>query len=142
MNGQNHTDTGSLSPHMALARATYEWALEEGLTPLVMVDVTVSGVEVPMVYAKEGKIVLNIHPNSVRDLVMDHGCLLFSARFSGRSMNITLPLESVLAVYARENGQGVVFQPGVGGIALQSSPDPGRERKGKTEPARRLKVVK
>lgn len=132
---------------MALVRAIYDWSLDEGFTPQVMVDVTVPGVEVPADYAREGKIVLNIHPNAVRDLVIGNDHLLFSARFAGRPEHIAIPVESVLAVYARENGQGVVFQAGGSGIAPPPT-EPGKEGEGGTvpsdgrQPGPRLKVVK
>ena len=130
--------TGSGSgPHMALIRAIRDWSLEQGFTPQVLVDVTVPGVEVPLDHARAGQIVLNIHPNAVRDLEADNGYLLFSARFSGRPENIVIPVEAVLAVYARENGQGIVLQA-VGGASAPASPSaPDRP-----PPAPRLRVVK
>ncbi len=147
MNGPGRVDVGALSPNMALVRAIHSWSQDHGLTPLVLVDATMPGVEVPMAYVREGKIVLNIHPNSVKDLVMDDGHLLFSARFSGRSTQITLPIASVLAVYARENGRGVIFQPS-GGVAVQPSasrPQTKPEKPvalNKTASPSRLKLVK
>lgn len=147
MSEQTRSHSGPARPHMALVRAIYDWSLDEGFTPQVMVDVTVPGVEIPADYAREGKIVLNIHPNAVRDLEIGDHHLLFSARFAGRPENIAIPVESVLAVYARENGQGVVFQAGGSGIAPQP-PEPGREGEGGAvssdgrQPGPRLKVVK
>ncbi len=147
MSEQTRSHGGPAQPHMALVRAIYDWSLDQGFTPQVMVDVTVPGVEVPVGHAREGKIVLNIHPNAVRDLEIGSDCLLFSARFAGRPENIAIPVESVLAVYARENGQGVVFQPGGSGVA-PPTPAPGREGEGDTAPSEgrqpgpRLKVVK
>ena len=114
---------GSTKPY--LVRAIYDWSLDEGLTPQIMVDVEVHGVTVPLNYVKDGKIVLNLHPNSVRDLELGNDYLLFSARFSGRAENITIPIEAVLAVYARENGQGIVFQPDGSGV---TPPQPRRSR--------------
>ena len=104
-----------------LIRAIYEWSLDEGLTPQVMVDVNVSGVEAPVSYAKDGKIVLNLHPSSIRGLDIGNEYLLFSARFAGRAENITLPITAIMAIYARENGQGMVFQADGSGISSPHS---------------------
>ena len=123
MNETTGSEVGSTKPY--LVRAIYDWSLDEGLTPQIMVDVEVQGVVVPLNYVKDGKIVLNLHPNSVRDLELGNDYLLFSARFSGRAENITIPIEAVLAVYARENGQGIVFQPDGSGV---TPPQPGRGR--------------
>jgi len=126
VNDQQDADTvhGSTKPY--LIRAIYDWCLDEGQTPQIMVDVSIEGVAVPMSYANEGKIVLNLHPNSVSQLEMGNEYLLFSARFSGRAENITVPVAAVLAVYARENGQGIVFQPDGSGV---TPPPPRQERK-------------
>ena len=130
MSDQVGSETGSTKPY--LVRAIYDWSLDEGLTPQIMVDVDMPGVIVPLNYVKDGKIVLNLHPSSVRDLELGNDYLLFSARFSGRAENITIPIEAVLAVYARENGQGIVFQPDGSGV---TPPQPGR---GKLESEKEL----
>lgn len=124
MSDQPEPETGSTRPY--LVRAIYDWSLDQGLTPQIMVDVTMPDVDVPMAYAQDGKIVLNLHPNSVRGLELGDEYLLFSARFSGRPEDIVIPVEAVLAVYARENGQGIVFQADGSGIA---PPSPTRSRK-------------
>lgn len=102
------TAVGSTRPY--LVRAIFDWCLDSGLTPQIMVNVDVPGVMAPLDYAKDGKIVLNLHPSSVRGLELGNEYLLFSARFSGRAEDITVPVAAVMAVYARENGQGIVFQ--------------------------------
>jgi len=99
---------GSTRPY--LVRAIFDWCLDGGLTPQIMVNVEMPDVIVPLDYAKDGKIVLNLHPSSVRGLELGNEYLLFSARFSGRAEDITVPIAAVMAVYARENGQGIVFQ--------------------------------
>ena len=146
MNDQPGSETGSTRPY--LVRAIYDWSLDQGLTPQIMVDVTMSGVDVPMAYAQDGKIVLNLHPNSVRGLELGDEYLMFSARFSGRPEDITIPVESVLAVYARENGQGIMFQADGSGIT-PPSPMPSRQqtdenvpREQKPKPGSHLKVIK
>ncbi len=102
----------------------------------------------PPAYVKEGQIVLNIGPAAVRNLNMDNNWLSFSARFGGVSQTIEVPVGNVLAIYARETGEGMSFSqlPGAGlenepGVAMeeQDSPDPGPDRpKGKPS----LRVVK
>lgn len=92
-----------------LLRALNEWIVENHLTPHIVVDVQDENVVVPRQFVENGKIVLNISPFAVRDLVVDNDFLLFSARFSGKPMDVTVPISSVLAIYAKENGQGMVF---------------------------------
>ena len=131
MTDQPEAVHGSTKPY--LIRAIFDWCLDEGQTPQVMVDVAVNGVEVPMDYANDGKIVLNLHPNSVRNLEMGNEFLMFSARFSGKAQDIVVPVESVLAVYARENGQGIVFQADGSGI---TPPSPDKPKKGSLQPVK------
>lgn len=148
MSERTGSGSGPAGPHMALIRAIRDWSLEQGFTPQVLVDVTVPGVEVPMDHARAGQIVLNVHPNAVRDLETDNGFLLFSARFSGRPENIVIPVEAVLAVYARENGQGIVLQAVGSASAPGSSTAPDRPDKAGTDPPSRsspgprLRVIK
>ena len=116
----NEETPGSTRPY--LVRAIYDWSLDEGLTPQIMVDVTVEGVQVPLNYVTEGKIVLNLHPSSVRGMELGNEYLMFSARFAGRAEQLTIPVEAIMAVYARENGHGIVFQADGSGM---SPPPPG-----------------
>ncbi len=131
MTDQPEAVHGSTKPY--LIRAIFDWCLDEGQTPQVMVDVGVNGVEVPMDYANDGKIVLNLHPNSVRNLEMGNEYLMFSARFSGKAQDIVVPVESVLAVYARDNGQGIVFPADGSGV---TPPSPDRPKKGSLWPVK------
>ncbi len=89
-------------------RALYEWCVDSGFTPYITVKVDDTA-RVPMAYVKEGQIVLNIGPNAVRNLHMDNEWVSFSARFGGVSHDIVVPVRSVLAIYARESGEGMVF---------------------------------
>ena len=93
-----------------LVRAIHEWAMDNDLTPQILVSDAVQGVIVPKNHVKDGHIVFNIHINAVRDLQMGNEIIAFSARFSGQSVQIEVPVEAVLAIYARENGQGIFFQ--------------------------------
>ena len=94
-----------------LLRAFYEWLLDNQLTPHLVVDVTLPGVQVPMEYARDGQIVLNIAPRAVGNLELANDEVRFNARFGGVPRQVSVPLAAVLAIYARENGAGTMFEP-------------------------------
>lgn len=92
-----------------LLRAIYEWIVDNDLTPYLLVDASNDDVQVPRQYVENGKIVLNIAPRAVNNLVLNNEAVQFNARFSGKPMDVSLPTHAVLAIYAKENGQGMVF---------------------------------
>jgi len=92
-----------------LIRAIYEWLVDNELTPYLMIDVMIPHVEVPEKYIEDGKIILNVTPVAVRDLSMTNIDIQFDARFSGITHRIYVPIRSVMAIYAFENGRGMVF---------------------------------
>ena len=92
-----------------LARALYQWLLDNDLTPYIVVDAEQPGVEVPRQFVQNGQIVLNLSPGAVRDLFMENEALGFSARFGGQPMRVMVPTSALVAIYARENGVGMVF---------------------------------
>ncbi|WIX34250.1 ClpXP protease specificity-enhancing factor [Salinicola sp. JS01] len=92
-----------------LARALYEWLLDNDQTPYIVVDAGKPGVRVPQQFVQNGQIVLNIAPAAVRDLQIDNAALTFGARFSGQPMQVVVPTDALIAIYARENGVGMVF---------------------------------
>lgn len=94
-----------------LLRAFYEWLLDNQLTPHLVVDVTLPGVRVPMEYARDGQIVLNIAPRAVGNIELANDEVRFNARFGGVPRQVSVPLAAVLAIYARENGAGTMFEP-------------------------------
>lgn len=94
-----------------LLRAYYDWLVDNSLTPYLVVDALYQGVEVPIEYVKDGQIVLNLSPNAVGNLNLGNDKIHFSARFQGIARNIVVPLGAALAIYARENGDGVMFEP-------------------------------
>lgn len=94
-----------------LARAIYEWICDNNLTPYLLVDATQPNTMVPEQFIQDGQIVLNIVPHAVHKLHMSNEAITFSARFSGISREIYVPLQAVLGIYARENGQGLFFDP-------------------------------
>jgi stringent starvation protein B len=94
-----------------LLRAIYEWIVDNGYTPHVVVDATIAGVKVPEQHVKDGQIVLNIAPGAVAQLEMGNDALACSARFGGVPMALYVPMSALLGIYARENGQGMIFEP-------------------------------
>lgn len=92
-----------------LIRAIYDWATDNGFTPHLLVAADVEGVSVPREYVQEGRITLNVSPMAVQSLDLNADPIWFSARFGGRACEVTVPVGAVLAVFARENGEGIVF---------------------------------
>lgn len=95
-----------------LLRALNEWILDNGQTPHIIVDITAEGVNVPDQAIQDGKLVLNIAPQATRGLEMSNESISFQARFAGAPHEIFLPIDAVMAIYARENGQGMMFAQG------------------------------
>ncbi|MES2264777.1 MAG: ClpXP protease specificity-enhancing factor [Pseudomonadota bacterium] len=102
----------STKPYML--RAIYEWCTDSGYTPYLAVKVD-SSTTVPMEYVKKGEIVLNISFGATSGLKMDNDSIRFHARFGGVSREIYVPVNNVMAIYANENGQGMAFEPQLGG---------------------------
>jgi stringent starvation protein B len=90
-------------------RALYEWIVENDCTPYLLVDAAISDVLVPQQYVKDGQIVLNISPGAVMDLNVSNDAVTFNGRFGGVAFDIYVPVGAVMGIYARENGQGMVF---------------------------------
>jgi stringent starvation protein B len=121
-----------------LLRAIYEWCTDNGFTPYLSVKVT-AGVQVPMEFVRKGEIVLNVSFTATSSLKMDNDAITFKARFGGVSREIYVPVANVQAIFASENGQGMVFdaieeellsavepevaKPGLGLAAVSSSAD-------------------
>ena len=103
-----------------LIRALYEWIVDNGYTPYMLVDTSLDVVEVPRAFVENGRIILNISPEATHSLVLGNEAVTFNARFSGTAMDVHVPVISVLAIYARENGQGMMF-----GDQDDTPPDPG-----------------
>ena len=99
-----------------LVRALYEWIVDNDCTPHLLVSVEHPGVRVPAGFASDGQIVLNVSPSAVRSLHMDNESVDFEGRFGGVPHVLHVPCAAVMAIYARENGQGMVFEV--------ESPDP------------------
>lgn len=93
-----------------LLRAFFEWILDNDLTPYLVVKADVEGVFVPKEYVEEGRIILNISPDAVKNLLITNDHLEFNARFGGVAQDIYAPMHAITAVYAKENGRGMVFK--------------------------------
>lgn len=94
-----------------LVRALYQWISDNGLTPHLLVDATVAGVLVPASAVQDGRIVLNIAARAVSQFDVGNDSIQFLARFGGVSQSVHVPMPAVLAIYARENNQGMMFPP-------------------------------
>lgn len=94
-----------------IMRALYDWIIDNHCTPYVLVDASVDGVVVPSQYVKDDQIVLNISPDAVVDLHISNDAVGFNGRFGGVATDVYVPVAAVIGIYARENGQGMVFDP-------------------------------
>jgi len=93
-----------------LVRALYEWIVDNDCTPHILVNAEYPAVQVPQGFASDGQIVLNISPNAVRGLQMENDAVSFEGRFGGVAHSLYVPTGAILGIYARENGQGMVFE--------------------------------
>ena len=94
-----------------LARAIYEWICDNQLTPYLLVDATQPHTSVPEQFIQDGQITLNLAPHAVHALLISNEAISFSARFGGVSRDLYIPMYAVIGLYARENGQGLFFDP-------------------------------
>ena len=131
-----------------LLRALVEWINDNGLTPHILVDAGMPGVQVPSSAVKDGRVVLNIAERAVVRLHIDNEAVTFTARFSGVSFPVQVPIQAVLAVYARETGQGMALPDDIIGSDATSEddlpPDPPSSPDDTPSPGKRphLRVVK
>lgn len=100
-------------------RAIHEWIVDRHWTPYLLVNADWPGAELPRGFVEDGRIVLNISPSAVRELLLANDELSFSARFGGQPQWVKVPIGAVLGIYARENGEGLFFD------ADEYSPEPG-----------------
>lgn len=120
-----------------LLRAFYDWLLDNQLTPHLIVDVMQPRVQVPMEFARDGQIVLNIAPLAVGNLQLGNEEVTFNARFGGIPRNVSVPMAAVMAIYARENGAGTMFEP----EEQYKSEEPSSDTEQKTKPTETLMSV-
>lgn len=130
-----------------LIRALYEWIVENDCTPHLLVNAEYPGVQVPPGFVNDGQIVLNVSPTAVRELAINNDAVSFEGRFGGVAHSLFVPSPAVLAIYARENGQGMVFdlEPPVtqtGSEAVDDEPTPPDDEPPRPSGRPSLKVVK
>ena len=105
-----------------LVRAIYDWIQDNQLTPYLVVNADEANVSVPRQHVKDGQIVLNIAAHAVHQLHIDHDAIQFNARFGGVSQLVYAPMRAVMGLYARENGQGLFFDPNEYGAPTDPQP--------------------
>ena len=138
----------SSRPYMI--RAIYEWVVDNDCTPYILVNALFDGVQVPQQYVKDGQIVLNISPSAVVALDVGNDELGFRGRFAGVAQDIRAPIAAVLGIYARENGQGMLFDaedpgappPSTGGDDDSAGGQDKQDKKSSSGAKPNLKVVK
>lgn len=101
------TKSASTKPY--LVRAIYEWCVAEQYTPYLLVKIDQNTLA-PRAFIKDGKILLNLSPESIKDLLMGDEVISFTARFNGTPENLYLPISAVEGIYAKENGEGLFFE--------------------------------
>ena len=135
-----------------MVRAIHEWCVDNGFSPHLLVAVNAQ-CRVPMAYVKDGEIVLNLNYSATKDLHIDNDAIVFSARFGGVSQNLYVPMGAVKGIFARENSQGMFFEPtleanshaGAGDAALKPVIEPDLNEKISETPAKKkptLTIVK
>lgn len=120
-----------------LIRSIYEWITDNSLTPHLLVNAEHPNVILPTDFVEDGRIVLNIRPEAIQGLALGNDEIEFNARFSGKPMHIVVPVTAILAIYAKENGRGMIFDPDEND---DETPPPEPEVKAPKRP--QLKVVK
>lgn len=100
-----------LSKRPYLIRALFDWTVDQGHVPIIVVDATVSRVLVPQAHVENGQIHLNISPSAVRYFTMDRAAIAFEARFGGKAESIFVPMRAVMGIYDRDSGSGAQFPP-------------------------------
>ena len=99
----------SASTKPYLVRAIYEWCVAEQHTPYLLVKIDQNTLA-PRAFIKDGKILLNLSPGSIKDLLMGDEAITFTARFNGAPENLYLPISAIEGIYAKENGEGLFFE--------------------------------
>ena len=116
----------SLKPY--LIRGVYDWIVDNGLTPYLLVNAEIEGATVPRAFVEEGRIVLNLRPEAVNALELGNEYICFSARFGGKPMQVDVPITAVMALYAKENGRGMIFDDEEeGDVPPPPPPEPKKE---------------
>ncbi len=132
--------TPARSKRPYLVRAMHEWMGDNGHTPHIVVDASIDGVAVPEEHVKDGKIILNISLSAAHNLKLTNSSVSFRARFSGVPFDVWVPIASVLGIYAKETGQGMIFSHGT--EQPEPPPQDSEEKEESRNSRSHLKVVK
>lgn len=141
-------DAPSMTSHRPyLLRALYEWISDNDMTPHLLVDAGQPGVQVPSHTVKDGKVVLNIAGRAVASLELGNDAVRFTARFGGVSHPVSVPVAAILAIYARETGQGMALPDDSGPTDTGDDPptppsDPGGDEPAPPRRGGHLRIVK
>ena len=126
-----------------LIRALYQWIIDNDMTPHMLVDAEHPSAIVPTAFVDDGRIVLNVAPQAVQGLELGNTLIRFSARFSGSPFSVEMAPQAVIGLYARENGQGMLFPEEDPGLAAAADEGDGENGDDDTKPPRpSLRVVK
>lgn len=132
----------TLSTKPYLLRAIWEWAEDSGLSPQLMVNARFEGVVVPENHVSDGQIVLNVSSSAVEMQAMDNDKVAFSARFGGAKFEVYLPMNSIEAIFAKENAQGIYFESDVDSDAIELDDDTTSTSGNETQPPSGAKKTK
>lgn len=135
-------NTPMTSSQPYLIRAIYDWIIDNNFTPYLLVNAENDYAMIPRDYVEDGKIVLNINPSAISDLQLGNDYIMFNARFSGKAMEVSIPIVAVLAIYARENGQGMMFDESNNNLPPTPPEDMPPPEQPKNSQKPQLKVVK
>jgi len=125
-----------------LIRAIYDWIIDNNFTPYLLVNAENDYAMIPRDFVEDGKIVLNINPSAISDLQLGNDYIMFNARFSGKAMEVSVPISAILAIYAKENGQGMMFDENTNNLPPTPPEDNTPPEKPKKSQKPQLKVVK
>jgi stringent starvation protein B len=131
------TTTTMTSSRPYLIRSIYEWIVDNSLTPYLLVNAEYPAVEIPQEYVTDGRVILNVSPESCRGLHLDNDRIVLTTRFSGRTVQLALSPGAVLAIYAKENGRGMEFNEEEGDLPPSGGDDDSQGGRGR-KPALRL----
>ncbi len=124
-----------------LIRALYDWIVDNSLTPYMVINARAENVSVPQQYVnKDGQIILNVAPRAVMEFSLGNDAVVFKARFGGVPTDVFAPCHAVMGIYARENGQGMMFDAEP--PPKDPSPDGSGSSSGAPERRPSLKIVK
>jgi len=132
----------SKSKRPYLIRAMHEWMGDNGHTPHIVIDASVDAVSVPREHVRDGKIILNISQSAAHNLKLTNHAVSFRARFSGVPFDVWVPISSVLGIYAKETGQGMIFSHSVEQPEPPEPPEPEEKEAQPGTSRSHLKLVK